>query len=257
MKLTLEPSKGLRLKLASCQVIQTWQGGGRFWEHDFQLTIRQGALAQFLPRATEEADSVLYEHLLHGHEYASESQPVTRMSDIPADLLERLRDALNELKAKAENSQTDPAKRRIIQAFRLPDPKIDIAAYRLYGSGAKRGLLVIWGVETEANSALTVDTTIDAFSTTRTVDKPKSRAWLWCLISIVLLLLLILWPKSTNRNGNSNGTNVAGYTNPPAGQPPSGARDTNPPAGQPPSGARDTNPPAGQPPSGARDTNPP
>ena len=217
MNLTLEPSKGLRLKLASCQVIQTWQGGGRFWEHDFQLTIRQGALAQFLPRATEEADSVLYEHLLNGHEYASESRPVTLMSDIPADLFQKLRDALNELKAKADNSQTDPAKRRIIQAFRLPDPQKDIAAYRLYGSGAKRGLLVVWGVESEANTALTVEDALLKISKPQIIQKPKSHAWLWFLIAFIILLCLLLQLKSRK----------PGDTNAPIVQPPGKPGGTN------------------------------
>ena len=247
MNLTLEPSKGLRLKLASCQVIQTWQGGGRFWEHDFQLTIRQGALDQFLPRATEQADSVLYEHLLDGREYASESRPITRMSDIPADLLERLRDALNELKAKATNAQTDPARRRVIQAFRLPDPQKDIAAYRLYGSGTKVGLLVLWGVETEANSALTIENALLQISNPPISRKPKRLAWLWFLIAFLILLCLFLQLKSCK----------PGDTNAPTGQQPGRLGDTNAPTGQQPGKAGDTNAPTGQQPGKAGDTNAP
>ncbi len=75
MSISLEPNKGLRLNLDHYSAICTWHGGGNFWSHEFQLTVRQGALAAFLPRAIESEGSVLFEHRVGGVEWRPPAPP--------------------------------------------------------------------------------------------------------------------------------------------------------------------------------------
>ena len=179
MSLSIEPKKGIRLKLSNYSVIKTWQGGGKFWEHDFQLTIREGTLHEFLPRATEEGDSVFYEHFVDGNEAASASTQVSSLDQVPGAQIERLRGALAELKAKADDPHCDNNKKRMIEAFRLPDPQKDAELYRLHGSGSKRRLIVLWGVEKEVGSALAPLKALDRVPQKAGGAGSGGKTWLW------------------------------------------------------------------------------
>ena len=165
MSLSLEPNKGLRLKLGRLSPIRTWHGGGNFWSHEFQLTIRSGALAGFLPRAIEDEDSVLFEYRSSGTEQASTSVAISSMSEIPAKELNALRAAVDELKRKAEDPHCDRTKRQMIEGFRLPDPQKDRDLYRLVGKGPSAKLIVLWGIEREEGSALAPGAAVDLMHT--------------------------------------------------------------------------------------------
>jgi len=165
MSITIEPNKGLRLKLDRFTPIRTWHGGGNFWSHEFQLTVRQGALAAFLPRALEDDGSVLFEHRVGGVELASTSVSITSIDQVPARELQNLRDAVNELKSKAEDPRCDRTKRQMIESFRLPDPQTDRDLYRLTGKGSQQKLIVLWGVEREEGSALAPGAAVDLMHT--------------------------------------------------------------------------------------------
>ena len=195
MSLSIEPKHGIRLQLARYSPIRSWQGGGKFWEHDHQLTIRQGKLAGFLPRALEEDNSIRYEQIIDGREAASESVPLNRMEEVPAGQIEALRAALHELKSKGDDPLCDDTKRRIIEAFRLPDPVKDPELYRLHGKGQDRRLLVLWGVEKEAGSALVPLQALAGVSQQAPNGGGKSRSllWLWVLLAVLLVAALLWW----------------------------------------------------------------
>lgn len=165
MSIALEPNKGLRLKLGRLSPIRTWHGGGNFWSHEFQLTVRSGALAGFLPRAIEDEDSVLFEYRSGGSELASTSVAISSVSEIPAKELNALRAAVDELKRKAEDPHCDRTKRQMIEGFRLPDPQKDRDLYRLIGKGPSAKLIVLWGVEREEGSALAPGAAVDLMHT--------------------------------------------------------------------------------------------
>ncbi len=165
MSLSPEPGKGLRLKLGRLSPIRTWHGGGNFWSHEFQLTIRSGALAGFLPRAMEDEDSVLFEHRSGGTEQAGTSSAIGDVSEIPARELQALRAAVDDLKKKAEDPHCDRTKRQMIESFRLPDPQKDRDLYRLIGKGSGAKLIVLWGIEREEGSALSPGAAVDLMHT--------------------------------------------------------------------------------------------
>lgn len=165
MSLSIEPNKGLRLKLGRLSPIRTWHGGGNFWSHEFQLTVRSGALASFLPRAIEDEDSVLFEYRSGGTEQASTSTAISSMSEIPAKELNALRAAIDELKRKADDPHCDRTKRQMIEGFRLPDPQKDRDLYRLIGKGSSAKLIVLWGIEREEGSAMAPGAAVDLMHT--------------------------------------------------------------------------------------------
>ena len=209
MSLSIEPKKGVRLKLTNYSVIKTWQGGGKFWEHDFQLTIRQGTLQEFLPRATEDGDTVFFEHFVDGNEAASASTQVSTLDQVPGAQIERLRAALAELKAKADDPHCDNNKKRMIEAFRLPDPQKDAELYRLYGSGSSRRLIVLWGVEKEVGSALAPLKALE-----RVPQKEGGgggKTWLWLLI--LLLLLIGAWVLFHKFRETTSDSRIADWSN--------------------------------------------
>lgn len=190
MSLFLEPGKGLRLKLGRLSPIRTWHGGGNFWSHEFQLTIRAGALGGFLPRATEDEDSVLFEHRSGGTELAGTSTAISHVSEIPAGELQALRAAVEDLKKKAEDPHCDRTKRQMIEGFRLPDPQKDRDLYRLVGKGASAKLIVLWGVEREEGSALAPGAAVDLMHTAggeAVAPAPKRSK----LVPVLLLLAVL------------------------------------------------------------------
>lgn len=192
MSISLEPNKGLRLKLGRFSAIRTWHGGGNFWSHEFQLTVRSGALAGFLPRATEDEDSVLFEYRGGGTEQASTSTAISSMSEIPAKELKALRAAVDELKKKAEDPHCDRTKRQMIEGFRLPDPQKDRDLYRLIGKGSSAKLIVLWGIEREEGSALAPGAAVDLMHTPAGDAEEAAPAKKSSKLVPVLLLLALL-----------------------------------------------------------------
>ena len=213
MSLNIEPKKGIRLTIGQYSAIKTWQGGGKFWEHDFQLTLRQGELQEFLPRVTDEGGAVLYQQVVDGNEVVSSSLPFSNLDQIPTNQIEKLRRALGELKAKAEDPNCDANKRRMIEVFRLPDPRKDAELYRYHGSGRKKRLIVLWGVEKEAGSAIAPLKALEKIP-----NKGQGlewKRWIWLLLLLLVVALLSLFfllnrSKQTVPNSPETPTDLGG-----------------------------------------------
>ena len=224
--LTIEPKAGIRLNLDSYHKIHSYQGGGEFWEHQNQQVLMQ-YLGEFLPRAVEneggKSGTVLFSHLVAGKDVLSQSSALDANGpQAPAEQLNRLRAAVAALKAKESDALIDPNARKLIQAFRLPDPQKDAELYRIT-SGSPRRLLVLWGVEKERNSALTPEAAVARMP----VAGSSSRKLVLALLLLLLLLGLgwWLWDRSQKKPWPITDTN--GAPNPPSGKvalgvPPSG-----------------------------------
>jgi len=172
MAITIEKNQGIRLPLASAvptplhqgreaggyYKVRSYHGGGEFFQQENAQLILQ-CLGDFLPRATERAGQdgrmeIFYQHLVSGQDVCSRTAPLNSGVNVPASELKRLEAAIAQLKSKENDPGTDPTKREIIRAFRLPSPQKDPELYRLHGSGSNCRLLVLWGVEKEAGSSL-------------------------------------------------------------------------------------------------------
>ncbi|MES2569466.1 MAG: hypothetical protein V4710_05360 [Verrucomicrobiota bacterium] len=193
MSLTIEPQHGIRLELGHYSRIRSYQGGGEFWEHDNQQVLMQ-YLGEFLPRAIvnegNKEGTVLFSYLIDGKEALSQS--IALGSDgrrAPLEQLNRLREVIARLKARENDPLIDPNVHKLIQAFRLPDPKKDPELYRLT-SDAKR-LFVLWGVEKEHDSALMPQAAIVQLP--GAAGSPAWRKWLPGLLLLLLLLVLGWW----------------------------------------------------------------
>jgi hypothetical protein len=180
------PDTGIRLNLSNFWRIRTWQGGGEFWEHHNQQLIRDG-LGQFLPRATvESGNTVLYQLFEGGKELCSLSEPVTVKNPIPHDQAEQLRAALTSFKAKASDPTCDPDSRKLIDCFRLPDPKKDPELYRVVGNGRHRRLIVLWGAEKEQDSAISP---LEAVNMVHAEPSAKSKSGRPLLLTVLAILV--------------------------------------------------------------------
>ena len=207
MSITIEKNQGLCLSLAAAiptplhkgrdaggyYKIRSYQGGGEFFQHDSAQLILQ-YLGDFLPRATERpaaagGTEVLYEHRVSGQDVCHTTAPLNSGVEIPASEIARLQDAIATLKAKETDPATDPGKRTIIAAFRLPDPRKDPELYRLYGPRGERRLLVLWGVEKEQGTSLTPQDAV-----LQVPQNAKRGWWKWLLwVLLASLALLLLW----------------------------------------------------------------
>jgi hypothetical protein len=227
--LTIEPKAGIRLNLGSYHKIHSYHGGGEFWEHQNQQVLMQ-YLGEFLPRAVEneggKSGTVLFSHLVAGKDVLSQSSALdANGAQAPAEQLNRLRAAVAALKAKESDALIDPNARKLIQAFRLPDPQKDAELYRIT-SGSPRRLLVLWGVEKERNSALTPEAAVAGVPV-------AGSPWRKLLLALLLLLLLLglgwwLWDRAHEEQALIADSN--GVSNEPI-------RDTQPTPTVPPSGA--------------------
>ena len=208
--LAIQPDSGIRLNLSNYYRIRTWQGGGELWEHNNQQLIRD-ALGQFLPRATVDSSNfVLFQHYEDGQEICSRSQPVTAANPLPRAQFDQLRAALTAFKAKTQDPKCDPEARKLIDCFRLPDPKKDPELYRIYGSGKNKRLVVLWGAEKEVDSAVTPLEAINMVHT-EPVGTGKAGGKSMLVVGLLLLLALLglfLWQRDTGNkvvggDGNS------------------------------------------------------
>lgn len=187
------PEHGLELSLDEYSKLRAFQGGGWYWDHHHQQTIRE-CLGEFLPRVEEtgagDRGGALFQHFVSGKEAAAGSQPVAAGGDrVPKGELQRLQNALERLKRKAAAPETDRDARRVIESFALPDPSKDPELYRLYGPPWRRRLLVLWGCEREPGSSVAPFAALN-----RMPVEPGSTTWVrrWPLLLGTLLLLLLL-----------------------------------------------------------------
>lgn len=216
MAIIVEKDQGIRLPLASAvptplhqsreaggyYKVRSYHGGGEFFQPENAQVILQ-SLGEFLPRAVERVGSdgrleIFYQHLSNGHDVCSSTASLDSGVNVPKSEITRLEAAIAQFKAKENDSGTDPTKREIIRAFRLPSPQKDPELYRLYGSGGNRRLLVLWGVEKEAGSSLSPQEALNR------VPHSKSSIpwWFWVLLALLLFALFGWWwssqhPEST------------------------------------------------------------
>jgi hypothetical protein len=190
--LAIELDSGIRLNLSNYYRIRTWQGGGELWEHNNQQLIRD-ALGQFLPRAiVDSSNFVLFQHYEDGKEICSHSQPVTAANPLPRVQLDQLRSALTAFKAKTQDPKCDPEARKLIDCFRLPDPKKDPELYRIYGSGKNKRLVVLWGAEKEVDSAITPLEAINMVHT-EPVGAGKGNGKSMLVVGLLVLLAVLVF----------------------------------------------------------------
>jgi len=229
MAITIEKKQGIRLPLASAvptplhqnreaggyYKVRSYHGGGEFFQQENAQLILQ-CLGDFLPRATERVGpdgrmEIFYQHLISGQDVCSRTAPLDSGVNVPASELKRLEAAIAQLKAKESDPGTDPTKREIIRAFRLPSPQKDPELYRLHGSGPSSHLLVLWGVEKEAGSSLPPQEALNQVPQT----KRGIPWWLWLLLALLLLALLVWWWSDQQARSalglphSSSGTSVA------------------------------------------------
>lgn len=214
MAITIEKNQGISLALASAvptplhkgreaggyYKVRSYHGGGEFFQQENAQLILQ-CLGDFLPRATERAGQdgrmeIFYQHLVSGQDVCSRTAPLNSGVNVPASELKRLEAAIAQLKSKENDPGTDPTKREIIRAFRLPSPQKDPELYRLHGSGSNCRLLVLWGVEKEAGSSLSPQEALSQVPQT----KRRIPWWLWLLLVVIILALLGWWWSSQQAN---------------------------------------------------------
>ena len=101
----------------------------------------------------------------------------------------------------------------MIEVFRLPDPRKDAELYRYHGSGRKKRLIVLWGVEKEAGSAI---------APLKALEKMPNKGqglewkrWIWLLLLLLVVALLSLFfllnrSKQTVPNSPETPTDLGG-----------------------------------------------
>jgi hypothetical protein len=207
MAMIVDKTQGIRLQLASAvptplhhsreaggyYKVRSYHGGGEFFQPENAQVILQ-CLGEFLPRAMERSGSdgkmeIFYQHLSNGQDVCSRTAPLDSGVNVPQSEITRLNAAIAQLKAKENDPSTDPTKREIIRAFRLPCPNKDPELYRVYGTGSNRRLLVLWGVEKEAGSSLAPQEALNSV----TQSKSSIPWWIWLLPVLLLLALLGFW----------------------------------------------------------------
>ncbi|MEI7773533.1 MAG: hypothetical protein WCK17_02045, partial [Verrucomicrobiota bacterium] len=200
--ISIEPKKGIRINLGTYHKLRSYQGGGEFWEHQNQQILQQ-FIGEFLPRAVEneagKAGTVLFTHIVDGKDVLCQSTALSASGGGASEKeLTRLRDAFALLKAKESDPLIDPNARKLIQAFRLPDPHKDAELYRIV-SGSPRKLLVLWGVEKEQNSALDPQVAVAGLIG----GASKGRLWrriIGCLL-VLLLVSGLAWQLQQKKPG--------------------------------------------------------
>jgi len=186
----LEPAKGgLLARADEYRPLRAFSQTGRYWDRVPQQLIREGSLAEFLPPVeTGEDERGKFGRFHSGEgrkEVLSRSQPVGRRG-IPAKQLERLRQALEDFKLKANTERAQPQNLGLIEQFRLPDIAHDPELYRLAGPWWNRRLQVLWGCERTGGSSL------PAAAAAAKLHADKFYHLRRALTALLLLLLLLL-----------------------------------------------------------------
>ncbi|MDA8969237.1 serine protease [Akkermansiaceae bacterium] len=176
--------KGLRLSLSVFKKLKAFQAGGQYWEHQSQNSIRE-YMGDFLPlmQVEEDGESVLCQMFVAGKEVSSESR---QAKGIPSAQRKKLEDSIQRLKDRASAPDVDSNVKKIIEAFRLPDPRKDPELYRLYGSRWNPKLMVVWGCEKEEGTSLPPE------EVSQRVAKESAGGTFIRKLPIILLILILL-----------------------------------------------------------------
>ena len=176
--------KGLRLSLSVFKKLKAFQAGGQYWEHQSQNSIRE-YMGDFLPlmQVEENGESVMCQMFVEGKEVASQSRAAKGISSAQRQKLEL---SIQRLKDRASAPDVDSNVKKIIEAFKLPDPRKDPELYRLYGSRWNPKLMVVWGCEKEEGTSLPPE------EASHRVVKESAGGTFVRKLPIILLVLILL-----------------------------------------------------------------
>jgi hypothetical protein len=186
----LEPTRtGLVARLGEYEPLRAFSQGGRYWDRVPQGLIREGGLAEFLPPVEAEEDERGKYGRFHRDrgrkELLSGSKPVGRRG-IPAEQLQRLRQAIGEFKLKVNTQSAQPQNRELIDRFQLPDIAQDPELYRLAGPWWERRLQILWGCERTRDSSLPASAAVEKLRADKFYNLRRA------LTALLLLLFLLL-----------------------------------------------------------------
>lgn len=170
MSITSIPNKGLVFNMDDYVRLRTSIGGPDFWYPEFQQVLLD-KLAPFLPRMEYNStdNTVTASMVVNGQELMSISRDAGSPPLLPDKELKRLYKCLTELQQEVEAPDVDPDLKRLIQAFRLPDPAKTPEMYRVYGNGK---LAIIWGMERVVGSSVSI---VDPKAQAKIKDSVKAK----------------------------------------------------------------------------------
>jgi cytoskeletal protein RodZ len=190
----LEPtSNGLLARAGDYEPLRAFSQGGVYWDKVPQQLIRESSLAEFLPPVEVEKDDRGKYGRFHyeqgRRELLSRSKPLGG-GRIPADQLQRLKQAIEEFKARGRESGAQEHNRQLIERFRLPNPGLEPELYRLVGSWWNRRLQILWGCERTRDSSLPPTAAVEKLAADRFYHLCH---WLAALLLLLLLALPTWW----------------------------------------------------------------
>jgi hypothetical protein len=195
------PRQGIELTLGDVQLIRAFQQGGNYWELDAQKLIRSTRLGRFLPRV-ETAESAapapggpaggaaLFQLVRGGKEVVSAST-WRAAGDIPPREVAALQEAVGDLGRLAADPACDPSKKKLLEAFKLPDPVAMPECYRVYGPFWNRRLAVLWGFERKEGDSVDPQAVSERLS--QRIDSGyRTKRILAAVIALAILLALLV-----------------------------------------------------------------
>ena len=195
----LEPaSNGLLARSGDYEPLRAFSQGGVYWDKMPQQLIRESSLAEFLPPVEVEKDDQgkygRFHREARGRELLRRSRPLNGRG-IPRPQLRRLKAAIEEFKAQAQDPGAQPHNREIIERFRLPSPALEPELYRFVGPWWRRRLQILWGCERTRDSSLAPGAAVEKL----VEDKSYNLRRLLAALLLLLLLLLPAWWVATHR----------------------------------------------------------
>jgi TonB family protein len=191
MPLDSIPGLGLVVQEAEYLPRKARQSGGFYWDDAAQRIIRR-ELGQFLPPVDWNRGHSARFYLGEGEdEKLCRSRPLGRRG-LPAGQLAQLRQALDQLKARAGQPGVEADNAQLVEGFRLPDVEHDPELYRLVGAWWSPRLQVLWGCEKRADSSLPAPVALGKLPVDRWHGLRRVLAGL-ALPLLALLLGLGLW----------------------------------------------------------------
>ena len=161
-----------------------------------QQLIRESSLAEFLPPVEVEKDDRgkygRFHYQQRGRELLSRSKALGGRR-VPPDQLRRLRQAIEEFKAKGRDPGAQQHNRELIERFRLPSPSLEPELYRLVGSWWRPRLQILWGCERTRDSSLPPGAAAEQLVEDRFHGLRRALA---ALLLLLLLLLPTWWAVS-------------------------------------------------------------
>jgi hypothetical protein len=187
----LEPtSNGLLARAGDYEPLRAFSQGGVYWDKVPQQLIRESSLAEFLPPVEIEKDDTGKYGRFHreegGRDLLARSKPLGGRG-IPPEPLQRLKQAIEEFKAKGRDPGAQQHNRELIERFRLPNPNLEPELYRLVGSWWKPRLQILWGCERTRDSSLAPGVAVEKLAEDRFYSLRR-------VLAALLLLLLLLLP---------------------------------------------------------------